>query len=231
MTELADVPGWKTVIVDAYMQDQALLRQATVDQVIRIARQAVTLSDTAVVAELVETVMAAQLEAGAYGVEYVSTMALDDVAVDSTKYVGRATRGNTLLETVYQRPAQVEADALAAGADAAEARAKAERALAELADTDVAVATRTAESEAMTASANVVGYNRTPEADACEFCWIIAGRHYKTDALAPAHNYCRCGTVPILADEAGGLSTEARVDLGVADAADRAAYERDLVPF
>ena len=231
MTDLADVPGWKTVIVDAYMQDQAALRQATIDQVIRIARGARSLADPAVVAEVVETVMAAQLEAGAYGVEYVSTMSLDDVTVDSARYVGRATRGDTLLETVYQRPAKVEAEALDAGLDAVEARAKAERALAELADTDVAVATRRAESEAMTAAGNVQGYNRSPEADACEFCWIIAGRFYKTDDLAPAHNYCRCGTVPVLADETAALPYTARVELGIGSEADRAAYEADLVPF
>ncbi|MFG0329231.1 MAG: hypothetical protein ACF8PN_04965 [Phycisphaerales bacterium] len=232
MSELGDVPGWKTVIVDAYMQDQAVLRQATIDTVIRLSRAATNLADEALVAELVEVVMGAQLEAGAYGVEYVSTMALDDdIVVDSAKYVGKATRGDTLLETVYQRPAKVEAEALEAGLDAADARAKAERELAKLADTDVAVATRTAETEAMTASSNVIGYNRSPEANACEFCWLIADRHYNTDALAPAHNFCRCGTVPILADEAADLSATARVELGIGTDEDRAIRDAELVPF
>ena len=228
---LGDVPGWKAVLVDAYMADQAALRQATIDQVIRLARAAPNLADTALVAELVETVMAAQLEAGAYGVEYIGELADRPVRLNSERWVGRVTRGDTLLETVYQRPAKVEAEALEAGLDAAEARAKAERALAELADTDVAVATRIAETEAMQAAGNVLGYNRSPEANACEFCWLIAGRLYKADDLAPAHNFCRCGVIPVLADEAADLSPQARVELGVATDEDRRQADADLVPF
>ena len=233
MSDLSDVPGWKSVLVDAYMKDQGALRQATVDAVIRLARTAADLGDTAVVAELVELVMAAQAEAGAYGVQYVAEVTGRPVRLNEERWVGRVTRGDTLLETVYQRPAKVEADALEAGLSAADARAKAERELAALADTDVAVATRTAETEAMAAAGNVVGYNRSPEANACEFCWLIADRHYTTDQLAPAHNYCRCGTVPILADEAGDLSRDARVELGLADEAEREAARREAVdlPF
>ncbi len=45
----------------------------------------------------------------------------------------------------------------------------------------------------------ILGYARVPDADACPFCKLIAGRRYLTSDLMEVHPRCRCGVEVITA--------------------------------
>lgn len=48
----------------------------------------------------------------------------------------------------------------------------------------------------------IVGYERVPDAGACEFCRAASGQIYHSDQLAPLHNGCGCGAEPVTAADA-----------------------------
>jgi hypothetical protein len=204
----------KRLAIDAYGGQQAKLRETAVNQLLRLAESATDLADLQLVSAFSETVLGAQGEAGALAVEFIDFIANTPgaTAVDAAEYLGRATRNNTLLETVYHRPGKTEIEALAKGIDPATARQMALDELRELGDTDVLVAGRKAENLAMTQNGKIDGYTRVPDPSACQFCWLIAERVYKSEDLAPSHAFCKCSIDPITTDK-----TEWRPSVGLVD--------------
>lgn len=107
-------------------------------------------------------------------------------------------RNGVPITDVYARPVITARAALSEGRTIGEAiRAGAVRAHA-TAETDVMLAARQAEHEALPQLPHVVGYRRVPNGGACRLCLAAATQRYHVRDLRPCHVNCRCGVVPII---------------------------------
>lgn len=61
----------------------------------------------------------------------------------------------------------------------------------------------------------ILGYRRTPNADACAFCKLIAGRRYLTSDLMEVHPRCRCGVEVITAANRDEFTGKRENDLAI----------------
>lgn len=61
----------------------------------------------------------------------------------------------------------------------------------------------------------ILGYRRVPDADACEFCKLIAGRRYLTADLMEVHPRCCCGVDVITAANRSDFTGKAENDLAI----------------
>lgn len=70
----------------------------------------------------------------------------------------------------------------------------------------------------------ILGYRRVPDADACPFCKLIAGRRYLTADLMEVHPRCACGVDVITAENRDDFTGKRENDLAISpDGAVRAA--------
>ncbi len=78
----------------------------------------------------------------------------------------------------------------------------------------------------------IVGWARVPDADACPFCRLIAGRRYLVSDLLPVHARCVVGDTMVWASGSPlspSHGAAKRADLGSAQAATRRRYEGQIV--
>ncbi len=61
----------------------------------------------------------------------------------------------------------------------------------------------------------ILGYRRVPDADACPFCRLIAGRRYLTADLMEVHPRCRCGVDVITEANRGDFTGKRENDLAI----------------
>lgn len=61
----------------------------------------------------------------------------------------------------------------------------------------------------------IFGYARVPDADACAFCKLIAGRRYLTSDLMEVHTRCQCGVEVITAANRDDYFGKAENDLAI----------------
>lgn len=115
--------------------------------------------------------------------------------------IGAAVRNGADPATVYGRSFITVWTALKNG-DTWQAAVAAGRArIDSTARMDVALSTRAAARQIGQDDDRIVGYQRVPDGDSCEFCDIVSGQRYTTDDLMPLHNNCGCTVEPILASE------------------------------
>ncbi len=65
------------------------------------------------------------------------------------------------------------------------------------------------------ADKTILGYQRVPDGDACDFCKLIAGRRYLTSDLQPVHEHCGCGVAPIFESNRGDFFGKSENDLSI----------------
>lgn len=61
----------------------------------------------------------------------------------------------------------------------------------------------------------ILGYRRVPDATACDFCKLIAGRRYLTSELQPVHANCGCGVDVITEANRGDFFGKLENDLSI----------------
>ncbi len=61
----------------------------------------------------------------------------------------------------------------------------------------------------------ILGYRRVPDADACDFCKLIAGRRYLTADLMEVHENCGCGVDVITEANRGDFTGVRENDLAI----------------
>jgi hypothetical protein len=135
--------------------------------------------------------------------------------MDFTKVTGAAIRAGVPPQEVYRRPfvtvwtmlqeQKPWADAIAAGL----ARAQATVAM------DVQNTMRHTLKLVGDAEPLILGYRRIPDATACEFCKLIAGRRYLTSELQPVHPRCGCGVGVITEANRGDFTGKSENDLAI----------------
>jgi len=157
----------------------------------------------------VDAVLSAQISQAESSWEYLSTFtSLEDpngtvlpAEAPIEVLVGAATHDGVPLETIYRRPGLKAAGYAADGLDAVEILDRMVFEAEACAGSDVAVAGRHTEQAYGAVDERIVGWRRVPNAGACKYCQYIATQRYKTKDLAPAHEYCACGTKPILSEK------------------------------
>lgn len=107
---------------------------------------------------------------------------------------------------VYRRPFVTVWTALGAGKDWPDAVNEGLARATGTAATDVQLAMRETLREVGNAEEAILGYERVPDGNACDFCLLVAGQRYTTDKLQPIHDNCGCGVDVITATERGGFS-------------------------
>jgi hypothetical protein len=130
--------------------------------------------------------------------------------------IGDALRG-TSPETVYRRPFVTVWTALGAGKELEAAIEEGLTRATAAAATDVQLAMRSTLREVGQVDEAILGYQRVPDAAACDFCRLVAGQRYTTDELMPIHTHCGCGVDVITAANRGDFSGRRENDLNVTD--------------
>lgn len=124
-------------------------------------------------------------------------------------------RGGTAPSVVYRRPFVTVWSALADHKPYPDAvRTGMARATAAV-ETDVQLAMTHTLREVGSRESLILGYRRVPDATACEFCRLIAGRRYLTEDLQPVHAHCGCGVDVITDANRGDFTGNAENDLAI----------------
>lgn len=115
------------------------------------------------------------------------------LGVDPGGLIGPALRAGADPAEVYRRPFVTVWTALKAGQDwEAAVNAGLARATSTAA-TDVQLAMRGTLAEVGNADPAIHGYERVPDAGACDLCLIASTQRYHSGELMPIHNHCGCG--------------------------------------
>lgn len=137
------------------------------------------------------------------------------VDIDVEELIGPAVRNGTPPETVYRRPFVQTWTALKDHTPWEQAvRAGRERATGAAA-MDVQNTMRHTLRAVGEADDLILGYRRVPDADACPFCKLIAGRRYLTADLMEVHPRCGCGVDVITAENRGDFFGKRSNDLAI----------------
>lgn len=205
---------------EAHIVAQAQLRELTV-QGATLAWRSLSSYNTAD-AELflkiaVPLVLAAQRQSAALTNAFLAqSLGRPPAAIDVAQVIGPAIRAGAEPAVVYRRPFVTtwtmlgEQKPYVQAVKAGLARAQATAAM------DVQNTMRHTLRLVGDADEQILGYHRIPDADACPFCKLIAGRRYRTGILMEVHPRCGCGVGVITAanrDEFFGKETN---DLAVA---------------
>lgn len=136
-----------------------------------------------------------------------------DITVDDA--VGAAIRAGTEPQTVYRRPFVQVWTALQNHSPWVDAVAAGRERVMGSAAMDVQNSMRHTLRLVGQADDTILGYRRVPDADACVFCKLIAGRRYLTSELQPVHPRCGCGVDVITAANRGDFTGKRQNDLRV----------------
>lgn len=137
------------------------------------------------------------------------------LALNVAAVTGAGVRAGTPPETVYERPFVTVWTALKAGTEfkdavnAGRARATGSAAM------DVQLTMRATLRDIGERDDMILGFERVPDGDACEFCVLVAGQQYTTQDLMPVHNHCGCGVDVITAENRGDFSGSTDNDLSM----------------
>lgn len=139
------------------------------------------------------------------------------IGVDAQRLIGAAVRNGTAPAEVYRRPFVTVWSALKDGTLYEDAvRAGLERASV-AAETDVQLSMRQTLTEVARVDRTILGYRRVPDANACEFCRLVAGQRYRTDQLMPLHPRCGCSVDVITAENRHEFTGNPSNDLSVTE--------------
>lgn len=128
------------------------------------------------------------------------------LGVNPERVTGPAVRAGVPPEEVYRRPFVAVWSALKAGTAYDKAVAAGGARATGTAAMDVQLSMRATLREVGEADDLILGYQRVPDAGACQFCQLIADQRYRTDDLMPVHNHCGCGVDVISGPERPSFS-------------------------
>jgi hypothetical protein len=100
-------------------------------------------------------------------------------------------------DEVYKRPFVNVWTALGKGVPYEQAVAAGLARAASTADMDVALTSRAATVDYAEKDSSIVGWERVPDDDACDFCLLASTQQYGSSDLMPLHNFCNCSQQPI----------------------------------
>lgn len=115
------------------------------------------------------------------------------LGIDPTDLPGR----NAAPEDEWVRPMTKTWAALGGGKSWEEARRMGGAEAIRLSATDIQLAMRDTAFAIGQRDKNIFGWERVPNADACELCLIASTQRYTTDHLMPIHDRCGCGIAPL----------------------------------
>lgn len=115
------------------------------------------------------------------------------LGVDRAALIGAGARAGTPPEQVYRRPFVTVWSALQAGSQWDDAVSQGLARATSTAATDVQLAMRGTLREVGEADDLILGYQRVPDGNACNFCQLAAGQRYHSSDLMPIHSHCGCG--------------------------------------
>ena len=151
------------------------------------------------VRQAVPVVLAGQRQAVRLTNAYLARLTKGQLAaLDPDELVGASVRNGADPAEVYRRPFVNVWTALSKGVPWALAVAAGLARATSTADMDVALSTRAAASAFGGQDDRISGFQRVPDANACDFCLEVAGQRYSTDQLMPCHNRCGCTVEPIV---------------------------------
>lgn len=208
-----------TAAGEAHIAAQQRLRELTVAGVATAWQQLPSYDEPD--AELfVETVVPLVLAAQRQSVALTSaflTHALrrPPTGVDVDRLIGAAIRAGTPPEVVYRRPFIQTWAALADHTPWEQAIAAGRERATGAAAMDVQNSMRHTLAAAGGAEERILGYQRVPDADACEFCRLIAGRRYLSEQLMEVHPRCGCGVDVITEANRGDFTGDPENDLDI----------------
>lgn len=112
---------------------------------------------------------------------------------------------------VYSRPSVTARTALSQGKPWSEALQMGLHRATATADTDMQLASRAGQFDAMRRSTKTVGYRRVPDGKACAFCLLASTQRYTLKDLMPLHVHCHCSVLPILESKDPGRVVDKRL--------------------
>lgn len=191
--------------VAAHIEAEKRLRDQTATAIAQAWQQLPSYDDTDVptfLARAVPVVLAAQRVSAALTNAFLAQrLGRQPLGLDLAQLVGASVRGGTPPEEVYRRPFVTVWSDLKNGVDHADAvLAGLERATS-AAQMDVQLTMRQTLAAVAEQDERIVGYQRVPDSDACEFCRLVSGMRYLRSDLMPIHNRCGCGVDVITTDQ------------------------------
>lgn len=133
------------------------------------------------------------------------------VGLDADQIIAGIRNGAT-PEEVYTRPFVTVWSALKRGVPWAQAVKMGQDRASAAAEMDVQLSfTHTLRAAGDSSWSNrIVGYQRVPDAGACDFCQTASGMLYNTDDLMPLHLHCGCGVDVVFAGDTVGLNSASK---------------------
>lgn len=137
------------------------------------------------------------------------------MALDVAAVTGAGVRNGTAPVEVYQRPFVTVWTALKAGTRFEDAVAAGLARATGSAAMDVQLTMRSTLTDIGSRDDLILGFERVPDGDACDFCVLVAGQRYTTADLMPVHNHCGCGVDIITAENRGDFTGKTGNDLSM----------------
>lgn len=154
----------------------------------------------------VPAVLAGQRQVVAVANAYLARATRTQVAnLPIPTLIGSGVRGGTAPADVYRRPFVTVWTALKNDTPWEDAVKSGLERAASTAETDIALSNRAAAvAYAERSSARIIGWERVPDGDACDFCELASTQSYNTGTLLPLHSRCGCTPKPIEEGDARG---------------------------
>jgi hypothetical protein len=164
---------------------------------------------------VVPLVRAAQRQSVALTAAYLAR-AIDRpvFGVDAANII-ESVRGGVPAGTVYRRPFVTVWSALGDHTPYEDAVAQGLHRVTSSVATDVQLAMTHTLREVGESQDLILGYRRVPDAGACAFCVLVAGRRYLTSDLMEIHNRCGCGVSVVTAANRGDFTGKRENDLAL----------------
>lgn len=208
-----------TALAEAHIAAQARLRELAV-QTVLATWDGLGAYDAANVAPWLQVVVplvaGAQRQSAALTNAFLArALGRPPAPVNLAAVTGAAIRAGTPPAIVYRRPFVTVWTGLRDGTpwteavNAGRARAGASAAM------DVQNTMRHTLLTIGSADKEILGFARVPDADACDFCRLVAGKRYLTSTLMEVHPRCGCGVDVITAANRGDFTGKPSHDLEI----------------
>lgn len=206
-----------TAAAEAHIVAQARLRAITVQGVATAWDRLPNYDESSVgrfLSVVVPLVLAAQRQSVALTNAFLArALRRQPVGVDVSRLIGPAIRAGATPEVVYRRPFVTTWTALRDHVPYWRAVAAGRERATGAAAMDVQNTMRHTLRLVGEADPAILGYARVPDAGACPFCVLIAGRRYLIDQLLEVHPRCGCGVDVITAANRGDFFGKRENDL------------------
>lgn len=206
-----------TAIADAHIEGQRRIRSA-LEQAVANAWANLGAWDEEDVDRWLLTVLPLVIAAQRTGVALTNAflaaaLGREPMGLPLNDLTGAGVRNGMAPSEVYRRPFVTYWTALKNGSEWADAQRAGQSRATSTAAMDVQLSMRTTLRAVGERDDRILGYQRVPDSDACEFCKLIAGQRYTASDLMPVHNRCGCGVDVITEANRGDFTGRTDNDL------------------